>query len=95
MTARVDALSQLGAAIREVREAHGLSQEEVAQRVARDDDRRQEVPRPSSASDLDAIESGRDNPNFLTLVDIARAIDVPLAGELLAAVDRHLGTGRP
>ncbi len=92
MTARVDALSQLGAAIREVREAHGLSQEDVAERVARDDDRRQELPRPSSANDLDAIESGRDNPNFLTLVDIARAIDVPL-GELLAAFDRHRGMG--
>jgi transcriptional regulator with XRE-family HTH domain len=92
MTARVDALSQMGAAIREVREAHGLSQEDVAERVVRDDDRRQELPRPGSANDLDAIESGRDNPNFLTLVDLARAIDVPL-GELLAALDRHLGTG--
>lgn len=92
MTSRVDALSQLGAAIREVREAHGLSMEQVAERVVRDDDRRQELPRPGSANDLDAIERGRDNPNFLTLVDIARAIEVPFS-ELLAAIDSHLGVG--
>jgi len=62
-----------------VREAHGLSQEDVAERVELDDDRREQLRQLRSARDLDAIERGHEDPNFLTLVDIARAIDVPLA----------------
>jgi transcriptional regulator with XRE-family HTH domain len=82
-----DALSQLGAAVAELREASGLSQEEVAERVEQDGKRRQQTRQLRSGTDLDAIERGRKDPNFLTLVDIARAIEVPLA-EVFVVFDR-------
>jgi len=82
---RTDALSQLGAAVAEVREAHGLSQEDVVERIELDADRREQSRHLRSARGLDAIECGRDDPSFLTLVDIARAIDVPLE-EILVRV---------
>ena len=85
-----DALSQLGAAVAELREASGLSQEEVAERIEQDGRRCQQLREVRSGTDLDAIERGHKDPSFVTLVDIARAIDVPPA-EVLAVFDRLRG----
>jgi transcriptional regulator with XRE-family HTH domain len=77
-------LKLLGDAVTDLREAHGLSQEDVAQRVESDEDRREQSGQLRTARDLDAIERGRENPTFLTLVDIARAIGIPVSELLLA-----------
>ena len=57
----------LGAAVAELRERHGLSQAEVADRA--------ELRR----SHLAAIVRGEVDPTFVTLVRIVRAIPAPLA----------------
>jgi transcriptional regulator with XRE-family HTH domain len=66
----------LGAAVAELRELHGLSQAEVADRA---DLRR---------SHLAAIERGQVDPTFVTLVRIVRAIPAPLA-ELFELFERR------
>ncbi len=58
---------QLGAAVAELRELHGLSQAEVADRAQ------------LKRSHLAAIERGEVDPTFVTLVRIVRAIPAPLA----------------
>jgi DNA-binding XRE family transcriptional regulator len=57
----------LGAAVAELRELHGLTRAEVADRA--------ELRR----SHLAAIERGEVDPTFVTLVRIVRAIPAPLA----------------
>lgn len=57
----------LGAAVAELRELHGLSQAEVADRAQ------------LKRSHLAAIERGEVDPTFVTLVRIVRAIPAPLA----------------
>jgi transcriptional regulator with XRE-family HTH domain len=57
----------LGDAIRELREQHGLSQAELADRAR------------LRRHHLGAIERGEVDPTFLTLVRITRAVPVPLA----------------
>lgn len=57
----------LGDAIRELREQHGISQAELATRAR------------LRRHHLAAIERGEVNPTFLTLVRITRAIPAPLA----------------
>ncbi|HEX5146578.1 MAG TPA: helix-turn-helix transcriptional regulator [Conexibacter sp.] len=66
----------LGAAVAELRERHGLSRAEVADRA--------ELRR----SHLAAIERGAVDPTFVTLVRIVRAIPAPLA-ELFELFERR------
>jgi len=66
----------LGAALRELRLARGLSQEELAQRASL---------HPTWISHL---ESGRENPAWGTVRRLANALDVPLG--TLAARAEHL-----
>lgn len=66
----------LGAAVAELRELHGLSQAEVAERA--------ELRR----NHLAAIERGEVDPTFVTLVRIVRAIPAPLA-ELFELFERR------
>lgn len=87
-----DALSQLGAALAELREARGLSQEEVAERIERYAKRHQQLRELRSGTELDAIERGCKDPSFLMLVHIARAIDVPLPEVLVRWGDLLAGT---
>ena len=68
----------LGAAVAELREQHGLSQAEVADRA--------ELRR----SHLAAIERGEVDPTFVTLVRIVRAIPAPLA-ELFELFEERRG----
>jgi transcriptional regulator with XRE-family HTH domain len=57
----------LGDAVRVLREQHGISQAELADRTR------------LRRHHLGAIERGEVDPTFLTLVRIARAVPVPLA----------------
>jgi transcriptional regulator with XRE-family HTH domain len=85
MRSRADALPYLGAAVAEVREAHGMSHADVIGRVEPELNRQLR-----SVRDLELIELGERDPNFLTLVAIARAIGMTL-GELLAVYERRRG----
>ena len=67
---------QLGAAVAELRELHGLTQAEVADRAG------------LRRSHLAAIERGEVDPTFVTLVRIVRTIPVPLA-ELFELFERR------
>jgi XRE family transcriptional regulator, regulator of sulfur utilization len=66
---------QLGAAIRELRERHALSCEQLAARAG------------MSARHLTAIERGAVDPTFLTLVRLAHGAGVPLS-ELAGLLER-------
>ncbi len=68
----------LGQAVKEVRAAMAITQEELSRRTGL---------HPTYISD---IERGARNPSFAVLVRIARGLDVPLA-ELAAAFDRLAG----
>lgn len=65
----------LAAALRRLREAKGLTRENVAYEAK------------LTASSLARIELGQADPRFTTLRDIAAALDVPLA-KVLAERDR-------
>lgn len=67
---------QLGAAVAELREQHGLSQAEVADRAG------------LRRSHLAAIERGEVDPTFVTLVRIVRTIPASLA-ELFELFERR------
>lgn len=69
---------QLGAALAELRERHGLTQAAIADRAG------------VSRGDVSAIESGEVDPSFATLVRIVRAIPAPLA-ELFELYERRRG----
>jgi DNA-binding XRE family transcriptional regulator len=84
---QADALLHLGAALVEVRQAHGLSQEKVAERVELDDEHRHQVRQLGIDCNLHAIERGGEDPSFLTIAAIACAIGVPVA-ETFSAFDR-------
>lgn len=71
---------QLGAAVAELREQHGLTQAEVADRAG------------LRRSHLAAIERGEVDPTFVTLVRIVRAFPVPLA-ELFERFERRREDG--
>lgn len=83
MSAHDDALSDLGAALAEVRQAHHRSLADVIERLD---------PKLSrqlhNSGDLELIERGELEPSFLTLVAIARAIGVPLV-DVFIALDRR------
>lgn len=57
----------LGAAVRELRERHGISQDELAERSG------------LRRTHLAAIERGEVDPTFVTLVRLTRAVPAPLA----------------
>jgi transcriptional regulator with XRE-family HTH domain len=86
-------LGQLGAALAELREARGLSQADVVGRIELDEERRERAGQLRSAGDLDAIERGERDPSFLALVDIGRAIDVPVE-EIFGVYGRRRGATR-
>jgi len=67
---------QLGAAVAELREQHGLTQADVADRAG------------LRRSHLAAIERGEVDPTFVTLVRIVRTIPAPLA-ELFELFERR------
>jgi len=75
---RAKTASQLFSGSAELREASGLSQEESAERIERDGRHRQRTLKVRSGSDIYAIERDQEDPSFLTLVDIASAIHMPL-----------------
>ena len=66
------ALIALGAAVRDSRLARGISQEELASRSEMD------------RSYMSSIERGAQNPGIVSLVRVAKALDMTLA-ELFAA----------
>src|SRR5438128_6503380 len=66
------AASNLAANIRHLREARGMTQEQMA--------RISEIPRPTWAN----LESGESNPTLSVLIKAANALQVPLE-ELIAA----------
>lgn len=68
------ALVALGAAIRRCRRAQGISQEELAHRSAID------------RSYMSSIERGGQNPGVLSIVRIARAMDMTMT-ELMAEAE--------
>jgi transcriptional regulator with XRE-family HTH domain len=70
----------LGAAVAELRELHGLSQAELADRAQ------------LRRSHLAAIERGEVDPTFITLVRIVRAIPAPLA-QLFELFERRRDAG--
>lgn len=77
------ALFDLGRRINELRGAAGLTQEQLAERVAID------------AKDLQKIEAGEVNITFRTLVRLAAGLDCTL-GELVAPpASRVVKVGRP
>ncbi|HMJ04517.1 MAG TPA: helix-turn-helix transcriptional regulator [Conexibacter sp.] len=67
---------QLGAAVAELRELHGLTRADVAERAG------------LRRSHLAAIERGEVDPTFVTLVRIVRTIPAPLA-ELFELFERR------
>lgn len=71
---RPSPLQRLGGRIRACREAAGLTPAHLARTAATDEET------------LAAIEAGRRDPDYLTLVRIARALDMPVAA-LLSALD--------
>ncbi len=73
-----DYLVELGAAIAQRRRSMGLSQTDLAYRMG------MEVP------NLSIIENGKTNPQLLTLVSIAAALNCGLA-ELLPSVESFSG----
>lgn len=76
------ATKQLGARIRALRLACGISQEEAAHRAGLD------------PKHFQAIEGARTNPTLASLIGVAKALRVGLS-ELLADVDVKKGPGRP
>jgi transcriptional regulator with XRE-family HTH domain len=66
----------LGDAVRELRERHDLSQEELAARAG------------VALDELAAIERGEVDPTFVTLVCLARAVPAPLA-DLMRIFERN------
>lgn len=72
-------LEQLGAAVRELRECHGVAQQDVADRAS------------LSRDDLAAIERGALDPSYMTLVAIAQAVPASLL-ELFQLLDQQRGS---
>ena len=68
------ALTSLGAAIRRIRREAGISQEELAHRSSID------------RSYMSSIERGRQNPGFISVIRICRAMGVT-ATELMAEAE--------
>jgi XRE family transcriptional regulator, regulator of sulfur utilization len=79
LRARSNAHRRLGAAVRELREQHGLTQAQMAAGAG------------LRRYHLAAIERGEVDPTFLTLVRITRAVPVPLA-ELTTLFDERRAT---
>jgi transcriptional regulator with XRE-family HTH domain len=67
---------EIGAAIREVREKRGLTQEALAAEAG------------TTLSTLSVIERGRANPTWATVGDIAAALGVSVA-ELAKCAEKH------
>lgn len=65
----------LGEAIRQLRQAAGLSQEQLAERATTD------------LTQIGGLERGTRNPSYSTLVRIAAALDTR-AGEIVARAER-------
>jgi transcriptional regulator with XRE-family HTH domain len=78
MASKTQIQERLGQAIKEVRAARALTQEEVSYRSGL---------HPTYISDM---ERGARNPSFRALVQLAEGLDVTLA-EIGAAYDRRVG----
>jgi transcriptional regulator with XRE-family HTH domain len=65
-----DACARVGAGLRAIREAQGLSQVELSKTSG------------LSRSSISAIERGRQEPNYLTLVRLRDGLGVPIADAL-------------
>lgn len=77
------ALFELGRRINELRGAAGLTQEQLAERVAMD------------VKDVQRIEAGEVNVTFRTLVRLAAALDCTLAELVTPPASRVVKVGRP
>jgi transcriptional regulator with XRE-family HTH domain len=77
------ALFELGRRINELRGAAGLTQEQLAERVAID------------AKDLQKIEAGEVNITFRTLVRLAAGLGCTLAELVAPPTSRAVKVGRP
>ena len=77
MAPRSPQLAALGAALRDARDARGLSQVDVARTLA------------VKQSYVSELETGARNPSFSTLLRLCDALDVELT-ELAALYEAHL-----
>jgi transcriptional regulator with XRE-family HTH domain len=68
-----DPRTTLGANLRKARERTGLSQEALGHRAN------------FHPTEINRIERGRRNPGLLTIIKLAKALDIP-AGDLLAGL---------
>lgn len=75
----MDIRAQFGAAVRKLRKARGLSQEELADRAG------------LAVPYLSRLENGKNNPSLAILADLSLALDVPLA-QLLRGIRAEKGS---
>jgi transcriptional regulator with XRE-family HTH domain len=76
-------IEQVGCRIAEAREATGLTQAQVAERVN------------MTVNNYQRLEHGHQNATIKTLVRIARALDVPVATFWVPTEKKRAGRGRP